>query len=159
MQTSRGYVEWWALMPSFVQDCDCVSHKIDLVDFGLTQSNSWNLGTLKVLHHHPTYPGSQLNAYRQSPTLTQLDLFDILLESHLSEIQYCTLYHFMKILTELILTQLNEANSAPPLNTFQKWTQPEINILKRWNVTNYMFLYTIIHRAFTVFDSLLKMLH
>ena len=61
VQTLRGYAGWWcnalrAPMPSFVHKCDCASHNIDLVDFGLTQSNSWSLGTLKALCHHPTYP-------------------------------------------------------------------------------------------------------
>ena len=41
---------------SFVQECDCASHDIDQMDFRLMQSNSWSLGTLKSLHHHPTYP-------------------------------------------------------------------------------------------------------
>ena len=53
VQTLRGYVGWWcnALrgpMPSFVQECDCMSHNIDQVDFGLTWSKSWSLGTLKA---------------------------------------------------------------------------------------------------------------
>ena len=35
--------------PSFVQECDCSSHVIDQVDFGLTRSNSGSLDTLTAL--------------------------------------------------------------------------------------------------------------
>ena len=52
---------WWckalkAPIPSFVQKCDCVNHIINWVDFGLTQSNSWSIASLKASRHHSTYP-------------------------------------------------------------------------------------------------------